>query len=430
MSLTTVRLFGYLGVSVLTMIMVGCSGSDEEAAFLNTRVEDGVVILGSDPVIDDAYKVQKEVKFLTKDNTMRPKTDGGPLLDTPYGNNVSNSASLEGDYTDSSTSKSKLRENITDLNAKLTANLDFNSQGNINNGKVSKQYLQRLMDAYAADMYKSASPKELKSLYTHVVDALQGKSDTQASLADFYLDGFNKESYEQLAVSWHIIAANNGSTYSKYMLSVLYQLGVGLLQDLAESEKWYQKASQATDSTVAKIRVAKRFLSPTSLIHDPKQAFAWMTSAAEQGNNEAQYLLGDMYLQGKGVNKSEMEAITWYGKAAEQNSAYAQYSLGVMYYNGQGTEQNLQEAHKWLENAALQGHSEAQYLLGRMYEQGFGVEKNLSKAYAWWKLIPSENIVVDNFNNKVSDLIAAMSSSERTEAEKLVAEYKNKVKIG
>lgn len=422
MSLVKFRLFGFLKLAIIIGLIAGCS-SDEEAVLLNTRVEDGVVILGSDPVIDEAYKVQKEVQFISKDNLIQSKNAQTEQLDSPYKNKVS-----EVSNNDSSTYKSKLRDSIAALNVKLLSDLSFDAQGNIQNTKISKQYLQQLMDSYAADMYKKASAKELKRLYGYVVDALKGSAANQASLADFYLDGLNKDSYEQLAVSWYIISAHNGSTYSKYMLSILYQLGVGLPQDLSESEKWYKTASITKDSAEAKIRIAKRYLSPVSLIHDTKSAFSWMQAAANDGNSEAQYLLGDMYLQGKGIEKSEKDAITWYGKAADQNSAYAQYSLGVMYYNGQGTEQNLQEASKWLERAALQGHSEAQYLLGRMYEQGFGVERNLSKTYAWWKLISQDNIFVDNFDQKIGDLISAMSSNERAEAEKLASEYRTKVK--
>lgn len=427
--------YNLIGLSTLFLLTSGCS-SEEKALFLNTRVEDGVVILGSDPVIDDAYKVQKDVKFIAKDNILKPvelanaKAGADSLeLDRPYSTNSSNMA-LGGGVSDSSTYKSKLRTKVDKLNSELLTGLNFDDNGEVDKTKISKKHLSKLVDSYSADMYENASDQELQALYSFVVAALSGKAEDQAKLADFYLDGFKKESHEQLAVSWYLMAANKGSTYSKYMISILYQLGVGLPQDLSESVNWYKKASEAKDSSAAKIQVAKRYLAPISLIHDVKQAYVWMESAANDGNSEAQYLLGDMYLQGRGVEKSELEAITWYGKAAEQNVAYAQYSLGVMYYNGQGTTQNLQEAYKWLENAGLQGHSEAQYLLGRMYEQGFGVEKSLPKAYAWWKLISKDNIVADNFEQKLGNLISSMVPAQRAEAEKLANEYKQKVGMG
>ena len=49
------------------------------------------------------------------------------------------------------------------------------------------------------------------------------------------------------------------------------------------------------------------------------------------------------------------EAVKWYRKAAEQGHARAQYSLGFMYYNGRGVPQDYAEAMKWYRKAADQG---------------------------------------------------------------------------
>ena len=46
------------------------------------------------------------------------------------------------------------------------------------------------------------------------------------------------------------------------------------------------------------------------------------------------------------------EAARWYRKAADQGEAQAQYVLGLMYDNGQGVTQDYAEAHMWLNLAA------------------------------------------------------------------------------
>jgi tetratricopeptide (TPR) repeat protein len=101
---------------------------------------------------------------------------------------------------------------------------------------------------------------------------------------------------------------------------------------------------------------------------------------AEQGNANAQNLVGEMYFLGKGVKQDYQEAAKWYRKAAEQGDANAQYNLGFMYKNGQGVKQDYQEAAKWYRKAAKwyrkaaeQGDANAQYNLGFMYENGQGV---------------------------------------------------------
>jgi hypothetical protein len=57
---------------------------------------------------------------------------------------------------------------------------------------------------------------------------------------------------------------------------------------------------------------------------------------AEQGYARAQYLLGLMYLTGRGVPLNHKTAVKWCKLAAEQRNAYAQFNLGFMYDNGHG----------------------------------------------------------------------------------------------
>ena len=68
---------------------------------------------------------------------------------------------------------------------------------------------------------------------------------------------------------------------------------------------------------------------------------------AEQGDAAAQYALGWMYRQGRGVVQNEKEAVTWFRKAAEQGDASAQHNLGWMYENGRGVVQDYKEAVTW-----------------------------------------------------------------------------------
>jgi TPR repeat protein len=106
---------------------------------------------------------------------------------------------------------------------------------------------------------------------------------------------------------------------------------------------------------------------------------------AEQGNAEAQNLLGEMYFLGKGVTQDYQEAAKWYRKAAEQGRANAQYNLGFMYENGQGVKQDYQEAAKWYRKAAEQGDAYARNLLGATYFWGKGVTQDYQEAAKWYR---------------------------------------------
>jgi len=94
---------------------------------------------------------------------------------------------------------------------------------------------------------------------------------------------------------------------------------------------------------------------------------------AEQGVARAQYNLGIMYDNGRGVPENDAEAVKWYRKAAEQGVADAQYNLGVTYEVGQVVPQSYAEAAKWFRKAAEQGYAKAQYNLGLMHADGTGV---------------------------------------------------------
>lgn len=59
------------------------------------------------------------------------------------------------------------------------------------------------------------------------------------------------------------------------------------------------------------------------------------------------------------MSQNYAEAAEWYRKAAEQGNANAQYSLGHMYLFGQGVRQDSREAANWFQKAAERGNSAA-----------------------------------------------------------------------
>src|SRR5690242_6465122 len=73
---------------------------------------------------------------------------------------------------------------------------------------------------------------------------------------------------------------------------------------------------------------------------------------AEEGDADAQFLMGMKYAAGQDLEQNEFEAANWYRMAAEQGHAQAQNNLGMMHYNGQGIPQSYSEAAHWLQLAA------------------------------------------------------------------------------
>ena len=93
---------------------------------------------------------------------------------------------------------------------------------------------------------------------------------------------------------------------------------------------------------------------------DYKTSYNLILPLAEKGFAKAQYNLGVMYGNGKGVAKDYSKAIKWWNHAANQGSGEAQYNLGVMYEEGKGVNKNLKKAADWYQLASNQGHAKAQ----------------------------------------------------------------------
>jgi TPR repeat protein len=116
--------------------------------------------------------------------------------------------------------------------------------------------------------------------------------------------------------------------------------------------------------------------------HDDKMAAVWFEKAANQGNAEAQYQLGNLY-ENSQLPRDYKVAANWYQKAAQSGSAKAQARLGVFYTEGFGVTKNLNEALLWSGKAALQGNADAQLWIGSMYGLGKAVPRNDKLAMGW-----------------------------------------------
>ena len=81
--------------------------------------------------------------------------------------------------------------------------------------------------------------------------------------------------------------------------------------------------------------------------------------AGEQGQMKAQYNLGKIYRDGRGVKKDIEEAAKWFMKAALQDYTKAQNHIGTRLILGKGIIQNKVRGMMFLLLAAKQGHKNA-----------------------------------------------------------------------
>jgi TPR repeat protein len=131
------------------------------------------------------------------------------------------------------------------------------------------------------------------------------------------------------------------------------------------------------------------------------------------------------------VSQDYVEAVKWFRKAADQGEAVAQYNLGLMYYNSKGVPRDYVEAVKWFRKAADQGDADAQFILGLMYAKGEGVPQDYVQAHMWMNLASSRYPASEKERRekaeKNRDIAASkMTPAQISEAQRLTRKWKPK----
>ena len=88
-------------------------------------------------------------------------------------------------------------------------------------------------------------------------------------------------------------------------------------------------------------------------------AFQHYSEAADKGDQQAQTIMGNLYLLGLGVERDSFQAAQWYLKAALAGHIPAQINLGQLYMNGQGVPRDVSKAVGWFFLARKAGSERA-----------------------------------------------------------------------
>lgn len=118
---------------------------------------------------------------------------------------------------------------------------------------------------------------------------------------------------------------------------------------------------------------------------DPKNAASWFYKAAMAGHGGAQGSLAKLYYRGTGLEQDYREAALWFRRAADGGDLEARLALAAMVELGRGVEQDDNAARTLYEQSAAQGAPEAMYRLGVLHEFGRSVKRNAPTALAWYR---------------------------------------------
>ncbi|GAK44005.1 Sel1 domain-containing protein [Tepidicaulis marinus] len=121
----------------------------------------------------------------------------------------------------------------------------------------------------------------------------------------------------------------------------------------------------------------------------------WKASAAD-GHALSAYLLGNLYMNGRGVPASDALAFSYFTQAAEMGNSDAQVRLAQYYLTGIPDielERDYLKALDWFDKAALKFNPEAQYYLGKMHRNGLGVPRSRVEGMRWLLLSAKKGYV-------------------------------------
>lgn len=200
---------------------------------------------------------------------------------------------------------------------------------------------------------------------------------------DFYKGNLIEENYNK-ATAYLAKAADYGLTDAKFKLGEIYYKGMNKIEPNKRLavDCWFDAANDGNNE--ARYILGMMFLRGEHFEKNVDRAIEFLDLAASEGYIKAQSELGDLYYEGELVKKDIRQAIKYFGNAAELGDAKAQYRLGELYLKGRIFKKDPEKALMWLTRASEQDYPEANYYMGHIYETGFGVNVDIEKAKEYY----------------------------------------------
>lgn len=221
--------------------------------------------------------------------------------------------------------------------------------------------------------------------------AESGNITAQTMLIMYFL---SEGDYPQAAIWATESSERRHSTSAQFLMANIHFYGLGVTKDEAKAIKLFEKLAEQGNAQ-AQIIMGNLYANDTLVYQDYNKSLEWYLKAAEQ-STYAQIVLGKTYWVDEFIAQDKIQAIQWFTKAAEAQDVEAQQILFYLYQEGEGIEQNYTEALKWLIKAAEAGDSGSQYYLAALYlkdeqvlhnisTEGVGelISQNIQKAKEW-----------------------------------------------
>lgn len=136
----------------------------------------------------------------------------------------------------------------------------------------------------------------------------------------------------------------------------------------------------------AAFEIGERYMTGRGFLINQAEAIKWFEKAVSKGSAAAAFRLGMAYEKAQGVPKDRARARTNYVLAAESGHLKAMHNLAVLMVEDGGAKPDYASAIPWFRRAAERGLRDSQYNLGVIYARGLGVQQNLPESFLWFSL--------------------------------------------
>lgn len=144
-------------------------------------------------------------------------------------------------------------------------------------------------------------------------------------------------------------------------------------------------SAAAAGNLEAQAQLGQILLDGRGIERDAPLAFRWFQIAARAGHVQAYNMLGRCLQLGWGCEVQLSEAARCYLHAAQAGLDWAMYNYANMLAKGWGVERDMRLAFDWYSRAADRGHAKAMNLVGRYHEEGWLGIVDLPAAFAWYQ---------------------------------------------
>jgi TPR repeat protein len=135
----------------------------------------------------------------------------------------------------------------------------------------------------------------------------------------------------------------------------------------------------------AQALLGQLLLDGTGIQKDPALAVVWFQIAARNGHVMAHNMLGRCYEQGWGGELDLARAAVHYQTAAEAGLDWGLYNIANLLATGRGVAQDQTQALECYRKAAHMGHAKSMNLLGRYLEEGRYCAVDIPAAHEWYR---------------------------------------------